>query len=185
MVILEIIAIAIGLSLDAVAVSLAAAAAGYSNSRGAIFRLAFHFGLFQALMPLIGWLIGEQVVGWAARIDHWIAFGLLAFVGFRMIRSGWRPAASLSYDPTRGKMLVLLSLATSIDALAVGLSLAMVGVSIVLPCLLIGLVTATLSLMAIYLGSRIGARFGKRMEIAGGIILVLIGLRILVSHFVA
>lgn len=179
---LEILVIAVGLALDAFAVSLGAAAGGFARNRRATFRLAFHFGLFQAVMPMIGWLVGVQLVGWVSAVDHWIAFGLLAFVGVRMIRSGFRPTETFAVDPSRGATLVILSVATSIDALAVGLSLAMVGMRILLPCIIIGVVTASLSLIAIHLGNIVSARYGKFMEIFGGILLILIGIRILAAH---
>jgi putative Mn2+ efflux pump MntP len=179
---LEIFVVAVGLALDAFAVSLGAAAGGFANNPRAAFRLAFHFGLFQAVMPLIGWLVGIQVAGWVSAIDHWIAFGLLAFVGIRMIRSGLGPAGAFAADPSRGVTLVMLSVATSIDALAVGLSLAMVGVRILLPCVIIGVVAAGLSLVGIRLGSSVSAKYGKFMEVLGGVLLILIGIRILVAH---
>jgi putative Mn2+ efflux pump MntP len=182
MALLEILAVAVGLALDAFAVSLGAAASGFAGNRRAAFRLAFHFGLFQAVMPLIGWLVGIQVAGWVSAVDHWLAFGLLAFVGIRMIRSGLAPAGRFTADPSRGATLIMLSVATSIDALAVGLSLAMVGIRILLPCIIIGLVTASLSLVGIRLGAIVSARYGKLMEVLGGVLLILIGLRILLSH---
>ncbi|MBT4504763.1 MAG: manganese efflux pump [Gemmatimonadetes bacterium] len=182
MAIIEIFAIAIGLALDAAAVSIGAAAGGFADNRRAVFRLAFHFGLFQAFMPFIGWLLGVQLAGWFAAWDHWIAFVLLSFVGGRMIRSGFDASDDFQRDPSRGSMLVLLSFATSVDALAVGFSLAMLNVQILLPCLVIGFVTAGLSLGGIRIGSSLSGRFGKRMEIFGGFLLLAIGLRILVTH---
>ena len=178
----EILAIAVGLALDAMAVSISAAAGGYARDGRAIFRLAFHFGLFQALMPVIGWFAGAQVVGWVTAIDHWLAFGLLALVAIRMIRAGLRPDCAPRSDPSRGLMLVLLALATSIDALAVGFSLALVGVGILIPCIVIGLVTTGLSIVGIRLGHVVSDRFGPREEILGGVILLGIGMRILLSH---
>lgn len=180
---LEITLIAIGLAMDAAAVSIAAAAAGYANQRRQVFRLAFHFGLFQAFMPLLGWLAGSTVVAYMEHWDHWIAFTLLAIVGGHMIYSGLqKDEARIIRDPTRGWILVTLSLATSIDALAVGLSLSMLNTGILLPCLLIGLITSGLSVLAIRLGRSAGAMLGQKVEILGGLILIGIGLRILISH---
>jgi putative Mn2+ efflux pump MntP len=180
---LEILLIAVGLSMDAAAVSLCAGASGYAHQPRPALRLALHFGVFQAVMPLIGWLAGSTVAPWIAAVDHWVAFGLLAFVGVRMIRSGWKAAPpDPACDPTRGTTLVMLSLATSIDALAVGFSLAMLGTSIWLPATVIGLVTFALSVTAARLGGRLNVRFGQRMEILGGLVLLAIGLRILLSH---
>ena len=182
----EIILIAIGLAMDATAVSLVAAASGYAGNRRAVFRLSFHFGFFQFLMPILGWLAGKSVVDYVASVDHWIAFGLLLFVGIRMIRSGISPMEeNLRRDPSRGTTLIMLSIATSIDALAVGLSLAMLEISIWYPSVIIGVVTVMLSLAGIRLGLRVGMVFGHRMEILGGAILIAIGLRILLSHMLA
>ncbi len=181
--VVEMMMVAVGLAMDASAVSLAASAAGYAADARAKFRLAFHFGLFQFLMPLAGWVMGVGFVSYFRVIDHWIAFFLLGFVGARMIMGGLdRSDAVQKKDPSRGMTMVMLSVATSIDALAVGLSLAMLDVNIWYPAAMIGVVTCLMSLLAIKIGTRLGTLFGKRMEIAGGIILLLIGFRILVSH---
>jgi putative Mn2+ efflux pump MntP len=179
----EIILIASGLAMDASAVSLVAAASGYADTARARFRLSFHFGLFQCLMPVVGWLLGMSLVSHVSSFDHWIAFGLLAFVGGRMVLAGMNPSVeSYTKDPSRGFTLVLLSIATSIDALAIGLSLAMLDVTIWYPSVIIGIITSCFCLLAIGIGRRLGVVFGKRMEIFGGLILIAIGLRILLSH---
>lgn len=183
---LEIVLIAVGLAMDAFAVSLGVGTTHHARGYRASIRLSFHFGLFQALMPIIGWYAGKTVAPYIAAVDHWVAFALLAFVGVRMIRSGMDPEAEIhDSDPTRGFTLVLLSVATSIDALAVGLGLAMLGVTIWYPVVVIGVVTAFLSLLASRLGSRLGLRFGKIMEIIGGDVLILIGVRVVISHLLA
>lgn len=176
--------IAIGLAMDCFAVSLGVGTAGTATGRRPTFRLFFHFGLFQGGMTILGWLAGETIVNYIAGIDHWLAFGLLAFVGVRMIRSGFRkdgeqPAIP---DPSRGMSLVMLSIATSIDALAVGLSLALLEVNVFWSALLIGGVSAALSLVGLTLGNQLGIRFGKTMEVMGGIILMGIGLRVVITH---
>ena len=179
----EILALAVGLALDAFAVSLAAGAAGHAAGPRPAFRLAFHFGLFQFMMPVLGWYAGSLVAARIAAADHWVAFGLLLWVGVRMIRSGRDPdPAPVRADMSRGWTLVGLSVATSIDALAVGLSLAMLGVAIWYPSAVIGVVTCVLSLVGLRMGGRLGARFGQRAELVGGGVLILIGLRILVVH---
>ena len=179
----EILLIAVGLAMDAFAVSLGVGTTRFADSARPRFRLAWHFGLFQALMPTLGWLVGTTVARFIAPFDHWIALILLAFVGVRMIRSGLSSdVESHPTDPSRGGTLVMLSVATSIDAFAVGLSLAMLNVSIVYPAVVIGVVTAGLSMVGLLLGNRLGKIFGKRMEIVGGIILIAIGIRIVVSH---
>lgn len=181
--ILEILSLAVGLSMDSVAVSLCAGAAGFATPPRPALRIAFHFGFFQGAMPLLGWLAGSTIAPYVEQFDHWLAFLLLAFVAVRMFRSGsGDDAPDPSRDPTRGATLVMLSVATSIDALAVGFSLALLATPILLPCLAIGLVTFLLSFLAARLGGRLSLRFGRRMEILGGLVLLFIGLRILAEH---
>ena len=183
---LSILLIAIGLAMDALAVSLGIGTTRYAIGWRSLFRLSFHFGLFQFLMPIVGWMAGLSIQRVISSFDHWIAFGLLAFVGVRMIRSGLdTDGESHSTDPSHGGTLVLLSVAVSIDALAIGLSLAMLGVSIFYPAVIIGLVTAGLSLIGLQVGGTLGQVFGKRMEVLGGIILIGIGLRVLIEHLSA
>ena len=182
---LEIVLIALGLAMDACAVAVGCGASGQARGARAGFRLAFHFGLFQFMMPVIGWLAGMRLERFVAPWDHWIAFALLAFVGGRMIRAGLNPRSEhCAGDPSRGFNLVMLAVATSLDALAIGLSLAMLRVSIWYPSVVIGVVTMGVSLAGFQFGSALGVRFGKRMEIAGGLVLCLIGLRILIAHLV-
>lgn len=179
----EMLLIAVGMAMDAFAVSLGIGAGRRANTPRPMFRLAFHFGLFQFLMPIVGWFAGSRFAHLITSVDHWVAMGLLSFVGIRMIRSGLNPDSdSYSSDPSRGGTLVMLSVATSIDAFAVGLSLAMLQVDILYPAIVIGVVTATLSMFGLLIGHKLGASFGKRMEIIGGVILILIGLRVLVTH---
>jgi manganese efflux pump family protein len=176
----SVLFIAIGLAMDAMAVSLGIGTTQYANSRRPIFRLSFHFGLFQFLFPVLGWLGGMPIQQYLGGIDHWVAFGLLSFVGARMVRSGFDTESEThKSDPSRGRMLVLLSTAVSIDAFAVGLSLAMLKVNVFYPAAIIGVVTGTLSLLGLRIGGRLGQTFGKRMEIIGGLILIAIGLRAL------
>jgi len=179
--------IAVGLSLDAFAVAVAASVSLGRVNRRQIFRFSFHFGLFQAMMPVIGWLAGMSAARHLERWDHWMAFMLLAFVGGKAVLGALRKEngaedPSSANDPTRGLSLVMFSVATSIDALAVGLSLAALNVTIWTPAALIGIVTATLTVVGMLLGSRVGMRFGKRVEILGGVILIGIGVKILISH---
>jgi manganese efflux pump family protein len=187
----EVLVVAVGLSMDALAVSLAASASQRAVGGRATFRLAFHFGLFQCLMPILGWLLGTTVAPYIAAFDHWIAMILLGIVGGRMIRSGLSDdeasseAGEQPRDPSRGLTLIMLSVATSIDALAVGLTLAMLGSNIWQASVIIGLVTGGLSVGAVRIGSRVGQTFGKKMEVVGGLALVAIGLRILVQHLFA
>jgi putative Mn2+ efflux pump MntP len=180
---LTILLIAPSLGMDAFAVALGVGAGLPSNSGRPLFRLSFHFGLFQFLMPLIGWFIGGAVQQLFASYAHWIAFALLAWVGGRMVRESFnRDEKHLSVDPTRGMSLVVLSIATSIDALAVGLSLAMLDVNLLLPSVIIGIVTAGMTLAGMLLGHRLQESWGKRAELAGGLVLIAIGLRVVWTH---
>jgi putative Mn2+ efflux pump MntP len=179
----ETLLIAIGLAMDAFAVSLGASASNRSMGPRAGFRLSFHFGLFQCLMPIAGWLAGNGLSRSSAALDHWLAFGLLSFVGLRMIRAGFgNPEATRGPNPSRGMTLVMLSVATSVDALAVGFSLALLGLDIWYPAVVIGLVTAGLALVGVHLGRRVSAAVGRPMEIVGGVLLIAIGARILIDH---
>jgi putative Mn2+ efflux pump MntP len=179
-----VLSLAVGLAMDAFAVSLSIGPIRMGNRARSFFRLSFHFGLFQFLMPILGWFAGAAIANLVASFGHWIAFGLLGYIGGRMIQSGWNPdQVSYSSDPSRGKMLVMLSIATSIDAFSVGLTLAMLGVEIFYPSVIIGVVTAFLSFCGLLAGHRLGTAFGKKMEILGGAILLFIGFRALAIHF--
>jgi putative Mn2+ efflux pump MntP len=179
-----IIFIAIGLAMDAFAVAIGASAVVGRITRRFIFRLAFHFGLFQAVMPIIGWFAGRPILSSASAWDHWIAFSLLAFIGLKAIYTALRDRdkKNKQSDPSRGTSLILLSLATSIDALAVGVSLAALEIIIWFPAAIIGLITAGLTIVGIVLGNRLGSHFGRKMEFVGGVILILIGIKILLAH---
>ncbi len=181
---LSLFGIALALAMDAFAVALAAGAVVAPVTRRHLFRLGFHFGLFQALMPVVGWLAGLTLRSSIEAYDHWIAFGLLALIGGKMIREALAPEREEppAGDPTRGWTLVMLSVATSIDALAVGLTLAMLGVEIWLPSLVIGLVAGILTVAGMRLGDRVGSLWGKRVEIFGGLVLLAIGFKILFEH---
>lgn len=179
-----LLGVAVGLAMDAFATAVAVSVSLRTVSRRQVFRLAWHFGLFQAMMPVIGWLAGVSIVGLIEDWDHWIAFALLAFVGGRAIWSGlWGDAQSSgSPDPTRGASLVVLSLATSMDALAAGLSFAALGVRVWVPSLVIGLTAGALTVIGTLFGSRLGRRFGGWAEVVGGAVLIGIGAWILLDH---
>ncbi len=185
---ISLLALAAALAMDAFAVAVVTGVVLKPLTGRHVFRLAFHFGLFQFLMPMLGWLGGIAVRRYVSQIDHWIAFGLLAFVGGKMLRegvSGEESHSSAATDPTSGWSLVVLSVATSIDALAVGLSLAMVGSTIVIPSLVIGIVAAGFTTCGMILGRRLSSFWGRRVELMGGLILMGIGLKILVEHLSA
>lgn len=177
--------IALGLAMDAFAVSIVAGLSIPRVTGRHVFRLAWHFGLFQFLMPIIGWAAGRTVEQYVAAVDHWVAAGLLGFIGGRMLLEAARAterAAFSGSDPTRGLLLVTLSLATSLDALAVGISIGLLRVSILTPSVVIGLVAGALTVVGITLGTRIGQRFGRWASVLGGAVLIAIGVKIVLAH---
>ncbi len=183
---IETIAVALALAMDAFAVSVAIGAVLQEVSARQTFRLSWHFGLFQALMPILGWAAGQGIQAYIAEFDHWVAFGLLSLIGGRMILGAIQGEEEKIKDsePTRGLSLVLLSVATSIDALAVGLSLALIGVSIWFTAFIIGIVTGALTAGGIHIGGYVGRRLSiaRYAELLGGVVLLIIGGRILHAH---
>ena len=180
---LTVIGIAFALAMDAFAVAIAVGARLERLTFRRMFRLSFHFGLFQFFMPIIGWAAGTQVSQYVSAFDHWVAAGLLWLIGGKMIYEAISEDETRDpSDPTRGMTMVMLSIATSIDALAVGLTLGMLGVSVWFPALIIGLVAGGMTLLGIKLGGRIGSFWGKRVEIIGGLVLISIGIKILAEH---
>jgi manganese efflux pump family protein len=178
--------LAVALAMDAFAVAVAAGVTLKSVSPRQTFRLAWHFGLFQAMMPVVGWSAGLTVRSHIEAYAHWAAFALLVFVAQGMLRSAFRGEKNeaTAKDPTRGMTLVVLSVATSIDALAVGLSLSMINISIWTPALVIGLVAGAFTTAGMHLGKMIGsvAKLGRWAEMTGGGVLLAIGLNILWDH---
>ena len=181
-----ILLIALALAVDAFAVALAAGISLPWVGKRHTFRLAWHFGLFQAGMNIIGWGAGLTVRSYIERFDHWLAFGLLTLVGGKMIVEAFtlEDEGRQERDPTRGRTLILLSIATSIDSLAVGLSFAVLKVSVWFPSLVIGLVATVLTAIGLHLGRVVGSasRLGQKVEIGGGLVLIAIGLHLLHEH---
>ena len=175
----EIVLVAISLGCDAFAVGLGIGTR-FCEPRQ-VFRLSFHFGLFQFLMPLIGWLLGRQFLVWTSRFGPWIAFGLLFFIGIKMVYEGGasRKEETECADPTRGFSLVMLSVATSMDALGVGFSLGIMGQDLFLAAICIGITACAMTWLAMKLGHKLSEKFAKRMEIVGGLILVVIAFKLL------
>jgi len=170
--------------MDALAVSIVAGMTVAKVTPRHAFRIAFHFGLFQFMMPVLGWAAGRQVAHALADYDHWLAFALLATIGGKMLwESRESPDLNGRDDPTRGWMLVTLSIATSIDALAVGASIALMQqVSVWLPAVVIGVVATVFSALGITFGARLGTRWSHWSEIAGGLVLIFIGVKVVVYH---
>jgi putative Mn2+ efflux pump MntP len=178
---IALLAIAFSLSLDAFAVATVAGVTLGAPSRRQRFRLSFHFGVFQALMLAGGWYLGSAVARLLHGFDAWVAFALLALVGGNIVHNALRGEAEerRQFDPTRGWDLVFLSVGTSLDALAVGISLAMVNSLIVRSALVVGFVAYGMTLLGLGIGQRIGAIWGRRCELFGGFLLIGMGLNIL------
>lgn len=198
--ILSIVLIAIGLAMDAFAVSVTNGIIIKDLKISHALKIALYFGVFQALMPLAGWLAGSQFKDYIISIDHWIAFGLLTFIGGKMIREAFNEVdeeakttegmcevavstqGTVCENPLRMGRLLILAVATSIDALAVGVSFAFLRVSIVWSAVIIGLITFAICFAGVYIGNKFGGLLKKKAEIIGGLILICIGLKILLEH---
>jgi len=180
----ELFLIALGLSMDAFAVSVCKGLKMPKLNLRQGFIIALFFGGFQAVMPLIGWLLGKQFESYITSIDHWIAFILLGIIGFKMIVEAIRGNEDdeVGNDEFDFKELLILAIATSIDALAVGITFAFLQVSIVPAVSFIGITTFVLSLIGVVIGKTFGIKYKSKAEIAGGIILILMGLKILLEH---
>ena len=177
-----ILSIATALAMDAFAVSLSC---GLVTRRAAIFRILrmpLAFGLFQGVMLVVGWATVAGIQSAIAAVDHWVAFALLLLVGGHMGISAIRGEEKGERDPLQLTVLLVLALATSIDAFAVGMSLSIVQVPILAPAVVTGVVTFTLSAVAVYIGNRTGPLLGRSAEAAGGLVLIAIGVRILLDH---
>jgi putative Mn2+ efflux pump MntP len=180
---ITIVFVAVGLGVDAFSVAIGIGAANTKRSWAPVLRLAGAFGLFQFAMPLAGWLAGLTVVNIIGGFDHWIAFVLLAFIGGKMIWDGCKNESEEGKaDQTRGLPLLLLSIATSIDALAVGFSFSILKVSILFPAAIIGIVCFLMTTIGMIFGKALAKYFGKKVEIFGGIVLIAIGVKILIDH---
>ena len=179
---LTIVLFAVGLAMDAFAVSIAKGIVIKHQRQKKALLLASFFGGFQMLMPVIGWLAGTSLEAVITGIDHWIAFGLLTFIGSKMIYDSIRKEDGEKEESLRLHSLITLATATSIDALMVGLSFAFLQTQILAPILVIGLITFLLSLTGFFFGCGIGRIFGNRIRIVGGLILLAIGMRILFEH---
>ena len=180
-----VLGLAVALAMDCFAVSMGLACGLRGLSSRQAVRMAFFFGAFQFGMPVLGWFAGESIVRFMPGIDHWIAFGLLAAIGGRMIYESFSLSdeeKACRPDQTRGVRLLVLSVATSVDALAVGLSLGVIKAGILCPAAVIGLVCFALTILGARLGPVIGRAVGRWAEILGGLILIAIGARILIEH---
>lgn len=176
--------IAVGLAADCFAVAISGSIAMTTLSFLPVLRASLAFGLFQGLMPVLGWLVGGTIVDFISGYDHWLAFALLAIVGVRMIWESFRSADEnrKNTDITKGVLLLILAVATSIDALAVGLTFAFIEVDIIIASLTIGGVAFLATVIAFLLGRKVGSLIGKRAETIGGLVLIGIGIKIVLEH---
>jgi putative Mn2+ efflux pump MntP len=180
---LSLFFIAIGLSADCFAVALSGSIAMKALTRFQMLRASLSFGLFQAIMLVLGWFTGRAFVEFIGGFDHWLAFVLLAFVGGKMVWESFRSEdEEKKTDFTKGLLLLTLSVATSIDSLAVGLSFAFLDVYIATASLIIGVTAFLITIIGLLLGRKVGRFVGERAELVGGLILIGIGLRILLTH---
>jgi manganese efflux pump family protein len=184
MFLIEIIFIGIGLAMDSFAVSIANGIKVKEIKIKYSLKIALAFGFFQAFMPLVGWLIGSTLKVFISSVDHWIAFILLGLIGIKMIYESFKIKDEKQPQLLSNKILVLQSVATSIDALIVGTSLAFLNFPIIISVVLIGLITFMFSFSGVYIGKRFGSFLESKAEIAGGLILIAIGLKILISHLI-
>lgn len=175
--------IAVGLSMDSFAVSITSGLVLKRIDFRNAAKIAFSLGFFQALMPTIGWLIGIKIQSYIESFDHWIAFGLLFIIGMKMILESLKEdEEDKNFNPLNLKILLMMSLATSIDALVAGISFAFIEYNWFISGFIIGATTFIISMLGILFGKKMGHRFGNKMEIVGGIILIFIGARILFEH---
>ncbi|MCM1107230.1 MAG: manganese efflux pump MntP family protein [Blautia sp.] len=183
---IELFLIGVGLSMDAFAVSVCKGLAMEKVNKKQAVVIGLYFGGFQALMPMLGWLLGIRFQQYITSIDHWVAFMLLAFIGGKMIAEALREKDEIESgpkdQPLDHKELLLLAIATSIDALAVGITFAFLDTPIFEAIVIIGCTTFVLSIVGVIVGNFFGTRYKKRAEISGGVILILIGLKILLEH---
>lgn len=191
--IIEIFLIGVGLSMDAFAVSICKGLSMPRLNSKQMLIIGLFFGGFQALMPLIGWALGTSFESLITPVDHWIAFLLLGFIGAKMIFDAIRGSDDENADPAKSnavaseqkldlKELLMMAIATSIDALAVGITFAFLGISIIEAIIIIGVTTFVLSILGVVIGHFFGSRFEKPATIIGGVVLILIGLKILLEH---
>ncbi len=175
--------IALALALDAFAVAIAAGAYYVKASNHQRFRLSFHFGLFQFIMPILGWFSGIEIVEIIEIFDHWIAMIILSIIGIKMIYEGLNNSENIiKKDVSKGWSLILLSIATSIDAFAVGFSIGIIKGTIIVPSIMIGIVASLMTLFGLWIGEKLSFKFGKRISVIGGLILIIIGFKILNEH---
>lgn len=180
--ILEIFLIGVGLAMDAFAVSICKGLSMKKINYKKAIIIALYFGIFQAIMPVIGYFLGTTFESLVTQIDHWIAFILLGIIGINMVKEAFSKESENCNDKVDFKTMILLAIATSIDALAVGITFAFLKTEILSAVIIIGVITFMLSLIGVKIGNKFGDKYEKNAEIFGGIILILMGIKILIEH---
>ena len=182
MTVLEILLIAIGLAMDAFAESICKGLSMKKMSWKKALVVGTYFGVFQGLMPVIGYFLGSTFESLVAKIDHWIAFGLLVFIGANMLKEAFANDSENCNDNVDFKTMVVLAIATSIDALAVGITFAFLQANVWFSTIIIGIVTFLISVIGVKIGSKFGNKYERKAETAGGLILIFMGIKILLEH---
>lgn len=180
--IIPLILLGIGLSFDTFAVSVSCGIIEREIRFWQAARIAIFFAVFQAVMPIIGWLLGYSIRSYIEQFDHWIAFALLLAVGSKMILESFKKDEERCFNPHKLKVILTLSFATTIDALIVGITFAFLEINLPLAAFIIGSVTFIAAMLGMLFGKKVGSALGKKMEILGGLILIAIGVKILVEH---
>ena len=183
--IIPLIFLSIGLSFDTFAVSIGCGIIEKQIKFFQAARIAIIFAVFQAIMPLLGWSLGYIIKDYITAIDHWLAFVLLSIVGGKMIIESFKAEEGKTINPRQLKVILALSLATTIDAFVVGVTFAFLNVNLFLSSVIIGLITFIAAMLGMLFGKNIGSRFGKKMEIIGGLILIGLGIKILLEHLLS
>lgn len=180
--IFEVLLISLGLAMDAFAVSVCKGLSMEKMNWKKAIIIGLYFGLFQALMPVLGYFLGTAFEQFITSIDHWIAFALLGAIGSNMIKESSNKNSENCNDNIDIKTMVILAIATSIDALAVGITFACLRINIVLPVISIGIITFILSVIGVKIGNKFGDKYENKAEFIGGLILILLGIKILLEH---
>ena len=179
-----VIFIALALAMDSFAVSITSGVTIKKLKVGNALKIALLFGFFQGFMPVIGWLAGTSLRTFISGFDHWVAYGLLSFIGLKMIYESFKLESAEKEGKLNSYVLLVLAIVTSIDALAVGISFAFLKIAIITPVIVIGIITFLLSFIGVFIGNKIGPFFENKVEFLGGLILVAIGVRILIEHLI-
>ncbi len=179
---IEILLISIGLAMDAFAVSVCKGLAMKKMSWKKAIIIGLYFGIFQAVMPVIGYFLGTTFERFITNVDHWVAFILLVGIGINMVKEAFDKESENRNDNVDVKTMLVLSIVTSIDALAIGITFACLKIHIVMPVITIGLITFIISIIGVKIGNRFGDKYEKKAEIMGGVILILLGIKILLEH---